>query len=94
MTMRRMTTRRAAAAAALLAAAVAVPVFALEVSELSMERLAQPFLGGTSVPPLAPADTAELDHLGNFNGRYDIGDVRLFLYNNPQLIPEEQVVLP
>ena len=93
MAMRRISPR-AAAAAALLAAAVAVPVFAIEVSEMSIQRLAQPFMGGTGAPPLSPADTVELDHLGIRNGRYDLGDLRLFLYNNPQLIPEEQVVLP
>ena len=88
------TLRRAAAAVGLAGATVAVPLFAIEVSELSLARLAQPFMGGTSQAPLTQAELAELDLLGNRNGKYDIGDVRLYLYAQPQLIPDEQVVLP
>lgn len=88
------TLRRAALLAALSAGAVAVPLSAIDVSQLTIERLAQPFMGGTSAPPLTPQDTLDLDVLGIHNGRYDIGDLRLMLYNNPQLIPEDQVVLP
>ena len=86
--------RRAAVLAALSGAAAAVPLFAIDVSQLTIERLAQPFMGGTSVPPLTPQDTLDLDVLGVQNGRYDIGDLRLMLYNHPELIPEDQVVLP
>lgn len=92
--MNSMTLRRAAAAVGLVGAAVAAPLFAIEASELSMARLSQPFMGGTSQEPLTEEEMAELDILGNRNGRYDIGDVRLYLYQQPQLIPDEQVVLP
>ncbi len=74
---------------ALLAAALsvaAVPAAALQISELSLARLARPFIGGTAAP-LTPQDVAELDQTGNRNGVYDIGDVRLLMLAHPQLIP-------
>jgi hypothetical protein len=85
-----------AAAAVLASAAVAVasPSMAVNMDEVTFEQLVQPFLGGTSVPPLSAADLAELDSLNQFNRRYDLGDLRLILYNNPELIPENIVVLP
>ena len=71
---------------AIAAAAVAVPAAALQISELSLARMARPFIGGTAAP-LTAQDMQELDKMGNKNGAYDIGDVRLIMNANPQLIP-------
>ena len=87
-------TTRAAALAALAAAALAAPLFALDLSQISIERLAQPFMGGSSVPALTTEEIAEIDRGGFQNGQYDLADLRLFLYNYPQFIPDETVVLP
>ncbi len=75
-----------------LAALAAGTAAAVQVSELSVARMAQPFVGGTAVP-LTAADRLRLDSLGNFDGTYDIGDVRQILYGNPQLIPNGVVHL-
>lgn len=75
---------------ALAAAALAVPVAALEISQLSLARLARPFIGGTAAP-LTAQDQQELDQMGNRNGVYDIGDVRLVLNAHPGLIPNGAV---
>jgi hypothetical protein len=69
-----------------LAALAAGTTAAVRISELNVGRMAQPFIGGTAVP-LTPADRLALDSLGNFDGVYDIGDVRQILYDNPQLVP-------
>lgn len=87
-------TTRAAALAVLAGAALAAPLAALDLSKITIERLAQPFMGNPVAQPLTDAEKAELDHLGVQNGKYEIGDLRLFLYNYPQFIPDEQVVLP
>lgn len=72
---------------ALAAAALAVPAAALQVSELSVARMAAPFIGGTAAP-LTVSDRMEIDSvMGNRNGVYDIGDVRLVLNAHPELIP-------
>lgn len=47
-------------------------------------ELAAPFLGGA---PLAPEVQAELDDAGNVNGVYDIGDLRAYLFAEPEAIP-------
>lgn len=75
-----------------LAAAAAGSTAAIQVSELNVARLAQPFVGGTAAP-LSAQDRLELDKMGNGDGVYDIGDVRRILSENPQLIPNGVVQL-
>jgi len=68
------------------AGAVAVPAAAVEISQLSLARMARPFIGGTAAP-LTAQERLGIDSLGNRNGVYDIGDVRLVLLAHPELIP-------
>lgn len=75
---------------ALAAAALAVPAAAVPISELSLARMARPFIGGTAAP-LSEQDRRDIDAMGNRNGVYDIGDVRLVLNAHPQLIPNGPV---
>ncbi|HEX6910774.1 MAG TPA: hypothetical protein VF142_10265 [Longimicrobium sp.] len=83
--------RRALLLAGVAAVAVGTTA-AIQVSELSVARMAQPFVGGTA-PPLSAQDRLELDQIGNSDGVYDIGDVRRILSENPQLIPNGVVQL-
>jgi len=59
---------------------------AITVAELTLARMAVPFIGGTA-PPLTAADRHEIDVMGNRNGVYDIGDIRILMYFHPELIP-------
>jgi hypothetical protein len=79
--------RRATAAAALLTlAAVGPSAEAMQPTGLTFDRLARPFLGDPG-ESLTEAQRAELDVLGNRNGIYDIGDLRLVLLYFPELVP-------
>jgi hypothetical protein len=80
-------TRAAAGVLAALAVLTGMgPATAAGPADLGFDRMVQPFLGTPLEPPTA-AELADLDFLGNRNGRYDIGDLRLVLYQHPELIP-------
>lgn len=90
--MKRIRVRRRLSLLAGLAALAAGTTAAVQVSELSVGRMAQPFVGGTAAP-LSAEDRRELDQMGNRDGAYDIGDVRHILYAHPELIPNGVVHL-
>ena len=75
----------AAAPAAVAAARPSAPA-AIAVDELTLARMAAPFIGGAG-PTLTPAEQLELDGMGNRNGGYDIGDIRILMHFHPELIP-------
>lgn len=77
---------------AALAGLAAGTTAAVQISELSVARMAQPFVGGTATP-LSAQDRLELDQRGNRDGVYDIGDIRHVLYDHPELIPNGVVHL-
>lgn len=54
----------------------------LSTAIIPRERLLQPMLRSAATP-LSPAEQAHLDALGNANGRYDIGDLQLYLREHP-----------
>lgn len=72
--------------AALALGAATAAASALQVSELSLARMARPLIGG-SAAPLTQQELLELDQMGNRDGSYDVGDIRHVLYAHPELIP-------